>query len=222
MKNIHQGETGLIVATGPSQSDIPVEFLNSLPSIAVNHYYKRDGFQPWYLVITDYRQLETEERREVYAPWIENVNHAFINEHWSRYFPGCTPMRRNPHPKNKFSTDVSGYFGNWAHVVYAAAQVAFTLGFQTVLIAGMDMDYVTNGKHFYQDKEVPGFNNFPGQYDEWYDRANESMGVARKEYEKHGRRLLNISTRTKCTTLERVDWGQYGGNKSQGTPEGAD
>lgn len=221
MRDLHKGETGLIVANGPSQTDIPVEFLNSMPSIAVNHYYKREGFEPWYMVVTDYRQLETPEQREVYAPWIEKVQHAFINEHWSRYYPGCTPMRRHPYLKTKFSIDVGDYFGNWAHVVYAACQVAFTLGFETVLIAGMDLDYIGNGKHFYRDEEVPGFNNFPGNYHEWFSRANESMGAARTEYEKHGRRLLNISTQTKCTTLERMDWGQYGGN-TQSTPEGTD
>lgn len=202
------------MANGPSLRLVTAKFLNSMPSIATNHYYMRPGFKPWYYVNTDIYNLEKPEQREWMLPYIKAVKKAFINERWAGYFDNVWPLKRNPGTyKRQFSENPLESFGNYANVTYVSVQIAFHLGFDPCLIVGLDLDYNTHGKHFYADDAIPElamFNNAPvGPPHVWFEKANDSFGMAREVFERHGRRIINLSPWTKCEALERGELDAY-------------
>jgi acetoin utilization deacetylase AcuC-like enzyme len=81
----------------------------------------------------------------------------------------------------------------------------YWLGFQTVLIVGLDHRYPEGTKkHFYDDADAPGFDIGPGRYTEeqWERIGNDALKIAEKVYHEHGRTILNLTEKSACTAFE--------------------
>jgi len=202
--NRHVGETCLIIGNGPSLNDIPLDLLKQYISFGVNQLYRRgDGFRPHYYVTVDSRTMrehrEAIERAYGNIPFFlssdlkewdgRNVHH-FIHRPGEIYRIGT---EANP-PELMDRIGIA-----WTTVIHAALQVAYYMGFTTLLCVGLDNK--ADGLHCYgQDK--------PGGYpDEW----NAGYGELRQWFEQSrpARRIINLSTVTGVTTLERGDWREY-------------
>jgi hypothetical protein len=113
-----------------------------------------------------------------------------------------------------FSFDPLNVIGTFCTVMYPVLQIAYYMGFQTILIVGMDQFYNPNAdKHFYPDVEHTRlWGVTPTEKlddDQLYDMTEAAMVLARKVYAQNGREIINLSEPTKCEVLERDDWRNW-------------
>jgi len=203
--NIHDGETCLIVGNGPSQSDLPLEFLHKYPSFASNTVFRREGFMPTYYATVDKR---------VWREFREEVDNKFSDI--PKFFP--TPDLDRWEGKNIYRwyhrpgalwpwngkviwpRDILSKKGLvYACVTHVLFQLAFFMGFTTMLLVGADHD--KPAQHFWgEDTQAPGKPHL----DAWARGYKElAEGFAPRV------KVLNISTKTKLNVLERDDWSNW-------------
>jgi hypothetical protein len=204
--NRHAGDTCVIIGNGPGLNDIPLDLLKQHISFGVNQLYKRgDGFRPHYYVAVDSRTMR-EHRKAIEAAygnlpfflssdlkeWTgRNVSH-FTHRPGGIYRPGVN-VEANP-------IELMDRIGiAWTTVVHAALQVAYYMGFTTLLCVGLDNK--ADGLHCYGQEKAGGY---PGEWDQGYGELRQWF-----EQSKPPRRIINLSTVTGVTTLERGDWREY-------------
>ena len=161
MKNRHKGETCLVLGNGRSLADVPLKFLKKYPSFGTNRIYLLDGFTPTYYVAVN---------ENIINQSIEEINAIdatkFISAQFAGKIKGAHPLADNGSPhfsKNPFDVLYEGF-----SVTYVCLQLAYWMGFTTVLLVGVDHKYPTsngnanvltsapNGNHFAKDYYAPG------------------------------------------------------------------
>jgi hypothetical protein len=151
------------------------------------------------------------------------VKAAFINRLTAHRFPfenvygilGSQYYGLSPQGKVYFMMDPLDMMGSSATVMYPMLQIAYYMGFQTVLIVGMDGRYDTNSEylHFYSNEDLPScWSKTIGSRiseEQLYEESDYSLAVARQVYEAGGRRIINLSNPTYVEVLEKgelKDW----------------
>ncbi len=110
-----------------------------------------------------------------------------------------------------FHTDVSKGFFEGYTVTFAALQLAFFMGFSTVVIVGMDHRYrylgLPNEPHALQGPDPNHFDPsyFSGHTWDNPDLANSERfyAMARSAYEADKRRIIDCSVNGACTVFEK-------------------
>jgi hypothetical protein len=123
-------------------------------------------------------------------------------------------------PPSRFSTEISlGIHEGWT-VTYAALQIAYFLGFSEVVIIGMDHRYQFTGQpNDTRRLEGPDPNHFCPEYfgggQKWdnpdLEKSVESYQIARAEFEKDGRKILDATVGGACTIFEKINYKNYFG-----------
>lgn len=224
-KNQHRGETGLLICNGPGLTNIPVKgMMEKYPSMAMNrfHFYAdQESAYPTYYACLGNDQLRTSDQRVALYPMLHYVEVAFLSRLWIHYFSredhvesilsghfyGATPQQCK-----SFSLTPLIWLGVGATQTYPCLQLLYYFGFATVLIIGMDHHYPEGSKkHFYTDELAKDWDAAPGPHYEtskdWAAAADEVYRIARYAFELDGRRIINLSTPTKCDvfTKDRVE-----------------
>jgi len=115
----------------------------------------------------------------------------------------------------RFARDVRGRLWEGATVTYVALQLAFYLGFETVILVGVDHNFVTQGKPnttIVSEGDDP--NHFhPGYFGKGFrwqlpdlDTSERGYLLARRAYEQAGRRVLDATIGGKLQIFEKVDY----------------
>jgi len=90
---------------------------------------------------------------------------------------------------------------------YVNLQIAYWIGFRTVLLIGIDHDYGSEDRHFYKDSEIDEYYPLPD--DERVATitagADEVYRLAREAYEADGRRIINLTPNSKTDVFEFGD-----------------
>jgi len=229
LKDRHKGETGLLILNGPGLSVVPKEFLRKYTSLGCNRItLMYPDFCPTYYFGMGINQLDTPQKRGTILPvilddrckaaWMNRLmihEFAFTNKCYSWLggkVYGVTGDALRTWSKRPWFSVGLGYT-----MAYPILQVAFYLGFQTILIVGMDHEYPKDEKdkhrHFYKDDERYAvlFEQAPGPYtvEAWKNGADKVLAVAKTEFEKAGRKIINLSEPTKCEVFEKgklEDW----------------
>ncbi len=113
----------------------------------------------------------------------------------------------------RFSRDVSGRIWEGATVTYVTMQLAFHMGFDEVIIIGVDHNYETKGKPnttITSTGDDP--NHFSGAYFgkgfRWQlpdlETSEMAYRLARQAYESAGRRIVDATVGGKLTIFEKV------------------
>jgi hypothetical protein len=114
-----------------------------------------------------------------------------------------------------FSYDPLDIVGLKATTAFTMLQIAFFLGFERILIVGLDHHYPKGEKkHFYKDSDAPEFEVAPGPvYDNdtnvWKKHADHVLEMCQEVYTKHGRDIINLTRGSRCEVFrkERLsDW----------------
>lgn len=188
-RNTHSGQTCLLVGNGRNLVQTPPEYFE-YPSFGMNTIFRYQGWKPTYYVAVDSRVMrefgvEIADKYRDLPKFIPTPNlDQWQGENFYRWFhrPGPLFQRSNlPMPANLL-TEPGITYGN---VMHAAMQIAWFMGFTTMLIIGME-----HGKnpraHFWGEDE--GMNGaIP--VEDWlagYKILREGMGV----------RMLNLSAHT--------------------------
>ena len=158
--DLHKGETAVIMGNGPSLKDIPKDFLTGYITFGMN-FINRLPYAPTYYVCIDSEVLK-------YSPYeIFSVCKAAELAFLSSYVPDTDNwhlrrLRALPNHvavgENTFWFRTEIYMsGNTG--VYVALKIAYEMGFQRVLLVGVD--HTADFKHFcddYPEAKAPNMN----------------------------------------------------------------
>lgn len=209
LKNKHKGEECLIVGNGPSLKNVPLEFLNKYPSFGTNRIYLLEGFKPTYycsvnpLVIGQF----TEDIARIEAP-------KFIPSQFC-FDESCIPLHSSSIPV--FSQDASIWVYEGHTVTFVCLQVAFYMGFSTVLLVGVDHSFKYDGEpneqNLFQGDDPNHFSKEYFRGAQWnnpdLERSEKAYKLARFVYETNHRRIINLTPDTKEQAFEKGninDW----------------
>lgn len=220
-KGKHKGETALIIGNGPSLDVTPLaELIDKYVSFGANKIYGQI-YNPRYWVCVDSNMLHD------CIPW--------VLENWSdAAWPGKFVPRDIPLPgshqlnvviESGFSKDAAEKVVIGGTVTYVNLQLAYYMGFKTVLLVGVDHKYpkaAAKGKpghkmiaegddpdHFKMSDGSPYFT--PGRI---YNRPELSAtehyyAKARAVFESEGRKIYNLTPGTVLHVFEWQDFSKW-------------
>ena len=216
LKNRHWNERGVLVANGPSLNDMDLRFLIRETTIGVNKIYlglRKFHFYPRYYVAVN--RLVIEQARDQIAnlkciKFIgDNGGADLIRE------DALTYLINTRFPPTRFCHDITGGVHEGWTVTYTALQIAYFLGFREVVIIGLDHRYSFTGQPNEERRlDGPDPNHFCADYfgggQAWHNpdlvNSEESFRIARTEFEKHDRRIIDATLNGACAVFEKADY----------------
>jgi hypothetical protein len=138
-----------------------------------------------------------------------------------RHFPDNLSKRQLPtflytsYTGPRFSTDVRGRVWEGATVTNVTLQLAFHMGFQQVILIGVDHNYSTTGK---PNTTVISQGDDPNHFSSSYfgkgfrwqlpdlDTSEVGYAMAREAYRKAGREVLDATIGGKLTIFPKVNY----------------
>jgi len=220
LKGRHTGQRVILVANGPSLNDMDLKFLSREVTIGLNKIYlgfKKFGFYPRYFVAVN---------DKVISQSVQQINALncvkFISERNAHLIPqsALTYHINTVAPVTRFCNDITkGVHEGWT-VTYAALQIAYFLGFKEVIIIGMDHRFEYTGNPNEASRlDSADTNHFSPDYfgggQVWDNpdlaHSEESYRIARAEFEKDGRRIIDATYKGACNIFEKADYRQLFG-----------
>ena len=218
LKDKHKGETGFIVGTGPSLKHSKLSLLENKPSIGLNRLYlgfEYFNFRPTYMACVndvllsqnakDFAALPT----PLFASWQsrKSLNGA-KNPIYLRTVAG-TDFYDDPLDKIPVGSTVT----------YVALQLAHWMGFEKVVLLGIDHRYELcaheqqAGAHQIVRREREDTNHFHSEYvdkgDHWQlpDLASSEVAYrhARTIFERDGRKIVDATVDGALDIFEKVN-----------------
>jgi len=210
----YQGERCVIIGNGPSlrNTDLSLikdEFTFGLNRIYLN--YETMGYQTSCLVCVNHHVMDQ------WGPEFDALNIPKYFDWKARGFvrPDAQTTFFRSVTGPKFSTCIPEE-GLWqgATVTYAAMQLAYHMGFSQVILIGVDHSFVTQGPaHQLVTSEGDDPNHFHPDYfgkgSRWQlpdlETSEIAYGLARKQFESSGRRIVDATIGGKLTVLPKSD-----------------
>ncbi|MEI7847758.1 MAG: hypothetical protein WCK35_18290 [Chloroflexota bacterium] len=225
LKDIHKGQRAFIIGNGPSLKQTDLSKLKGEITFGMNRIYlmfQELGFNTTYLSVVNDLVIEqtAHDLASLEIP-------KFITWRSRRFFDAAlfngSPLAyaklptflHTTYDSPRFSTDVRGRVWEGATVTYVTLQLAFHMGFDEVILIGVDHNYTTTGKpNTTITSEGDDPNHFSGQYFgkgfRWQlpdlETSEIAYRMARKTYENAGRKIMDATVGGKLTIFEKVDY----------------
>ena len=216
-KDKHRGERCFIIGNGPSLKNTNLTLLKDEITFGMNRIYL--AFPDWgfetryYLSVND---LVVEQcAQDIQALKMPRFV-SWRSRKWLKSEPGLHFLYTT-YTGPKFAKDIRKRVWESATVTYVALQVAYFMGFDTVILIGVDHNFETKGapnttivsqgddpNHFHPEYFGKGFR--------WQlpDLEKSEMGyqMARNAYEAAGRKVLDATVGGKLTIFEKADFNR--------------
>ncbi len=209
----HVGQRCVILANGPSLSRVDLGRLKGEVVFGLNRIYLLDLPFPLSYYISINELVLSQFYTEIQALPVPK----FLNWNCRHRFqcPQTFFLRMRLGLRDGFTKDITQPVNSGGTVTYVALQVAFAMGFQEVVLVGLDHHYpeggIPNVPTVRQQDDVNHFdpNYFPRgtkwQYPD-LQRSEVAYAIARRMYERHGRRILDATEGGKCPVFEKVSF----------------
>ncbi len=215
LKNIHRGRRCFIIGNGPSLKQTDLSRLKNEYTFGTNRIYlgfPEMGFETSYYLTINSLVIEqcAEEIRSLKMP-------RFVCWRSRRQIAPAPDLNylHTTYTVPGFSTDVSGRVWEGATVTYVALQLAYHMGFEQVILIGVDHNYSAQGKpnttvvsqgddkdHFHAGYFGKGFRwQLPD-----LETSERSYRMARQAYERAGRQVLDATVGGKLTIFPKVEY----------------
>jgi hypothetical protein len=216
LKNRYQGERCFIVGNGPSLNDTDLSLLENEVTFGLNRIYLLFdylGFATTYYVSVNrlvIEQCSEEISRLVPCPkFISWGGRDLVSFKDDVMF--LVSDQRSP----RFSTRITGGVWEGATVTYVAMQIAYFLGFEKIVLIGVDHSFVTRGKphttvispggdpnHFHPDYFGEGFRwQLPD-----LETSEVAYRMAQVQFERAGREIVDATIGGKLEVFPKVDY----------------
>ncbi|MBN2047930.1 MAG: DUF115 domain-containing protein [Anaerolineaceae bacterium] len=218
LKDIHKGKRCVIIGNGPSLQQTDVSKIKNEYTFGLNRIYlafEEWGFQTsFYLSVND---LVVEQCREDIASLEMPKFVSWRARKWLQPQENLHYLYTT-YTGPKFATDVSGRLWEGATVTYTALQLAYHLGFSTVVLIGVDHSFASKGK---PNETVVSQGDDPNHFDAKYfgkgfrwqlpdlDTSEVSYAMAKAAFEADGRQVLDATIGGKLQVFPKVDFDQY-------------
>jgi len=203
--NVHANETCIVIGNGPSLNEVPDSFLDSHITFGTNRIYLRR--------VPDYYVCVNELVLEQYHNEIEALPCTkFVRERTG--FKDAHDLHLIETPMFSFSPSVWLYDG--CNVTFVALELAFFMGFTTVMLVGVDHRYDYNGQ---PNETLNMIGKDPNHFDPSYfmgakwqapdlEKSEAAYKMAKEAYELNGRRIINMTHDSALTVFETeaVTW----------------
>lgn len=204
-KNKHKGETCIIVGNGPSLRYVPLHFLNQYPTFGSNRIYLH--FLPKYYVCVNPLVLEQNRAEINPLPCVKFVRSGMGVDGFPLYSTRGRAFSMEP--------DLWIYEGYT--VTFVSLQLAYWMGFTTVLLVGVDHRYKYQGKPN-ECHQLTGDD--PNHFDPAYfrgqlwnnpdlEKSESAYRLAKETYERDGRRIINLTEGTALDVFPLGDLERY-------------
>jgi len=217
-KGIHAGKRCFIIGNGPSLGHMDLSPLENEFTIGMNRIYllfEKMLFSPTYYVCINELVLEqfSTEIQSLDMPKFLNWNRRnyFRSEDENTMF-----LRVGMGLSDSFEGDSNNVLSSGGTVTYASLQLAYYMGFDEVILIGVDHNYVEKGRpnkteirseerdesHFHPDYFAKGIKwQLPDLL-----RSELAYALARKSFEKQGRRVIDATVGGKCEVFEKKNF----------------
>ena len=208
LQNKHRGETGLVIGNGPSLKDIPLDFLKKYPSFGTNRIYMLDSFTPTYFVAVNPLVIE-QFNWDINKMDCTKFITAFYTQH---LLTDAIPLYSSVVPC--FSREPEKFVYEGYTVTYVCLQLAFFMGFTTILLVGVDHKYEFEG---YPNQlvvaEGDDVNHFHPDYfgdgRRWHlpdlVQSERAYRMAKTVFDMDGRSIVNLTPESALNVFERGD-----------------
>jgi hypothetical protein len=219
LKDIHKGKRAFVIANGPSLKQTEMSKLKNEFTFGMNRIYlmfPELGFSTTYLTVVNDLVIEQT------AHDLANLTlPKFLAWRSRRHFPGGLPIPQLPtflytsYTGPHFSSDVRGRVWEGATVTNVILQLAFHMGFQQVILIGVDHNYTATGK---PNTTVVSQGDDPNHFSPAYfgkgfrwqlpDLETSEVGyaMAGEAYRNAGREILDATIGGKLTIFPKVDY----------------
>lgn len=215
LQNRHKGERCFIIGNGPSLKQTDLSRLKNEFTLGQNRIYlafPELGFSTsYYLSVNDLvvEQCAQEIQSLEMPRFVAWRARKWLTPQDNLFFLHTT------YTGEKFAKDVRERVWEGGTVTYTALQVAYYLGFQQVILVGVDHNYVTQGKpnetvvsqgddpnHFHPGYFGKGFRWQLPDLLQW----EEAYRLARRTYEADGREVIDATIGGKLRVFKRVEY----------------
>ncbi|HET6596954.1 MAG TPA: 6-hydroxymethylpterin diphosphokinase MptE-like protein [Anaerolineales bacterium] len=219
LKDVHKGKRAFIIANGPSLKQTDMSQLRNEFTFGMNRIYlmfSELGFSTTYLTVVNDLVIEQT------ANDLANLSlPKFIAWRSRHHFPSQLPIPQLPtflytsYTGPRFSADVRGRVWEGATVTNVTLQLAFHMGFQQVILIGVDHNYSATGK---PNTTVVSQGDDPNHFSPAYfgkgfrwqlpDLETSEVGYAmvRDAFRKAGREVLDATIGGRLTIFPKVDY----------------
>jgi hypothetical protein len=215
-RDLHSGQRCFIIGNGPSLQKTDLSKLKNEITFGLNRIYllfPELGFSTTYLVSINTLVIEqcAEELKTLSIP-------KFITwraRHWMADDLDVIFLDSDYTLPETFSEDLSGRVYEGCTVTYVALQLAFYMGFQQVILIGVDHHFATNGPAntvvVSQGKDIDHFSpDYFGKGFRWQlpdlEGSERAYRLAKKAFQDHGRQVLDATIDGRLTVFPKVEY----------------
>ncbi|MGF1542837.1 MAG: 6-hydroxymethylpterin diphosphokinase MptE-like protein, partial [Pleurocapsa sp.] len=213
LKNKHQGERCVIIGNGSSLNKMDLSFLKDEICFGLNKIYL--GFEKWNFIPQYYvavNSLVLEQNAAIIQTlpcikFISNRGYPYIQPQEDIIF-----IKTHPYQGADFSIDPSLGINEGNTVTYVTMQLAYYMGFKTVILIGVDHNFITQGTP-HQEITSSGDDpnhfhpNYFGQGVRWHlpDLAGSEKyyKIAYAHFWLNGRQIIDATVDGKCTIFPK-------------------
>ena len=212
-KNKHAGERCFILGNGPSLNKMDLSPLYTEYTFGLNRIYlmfPQLGFPTTYLVSVN--PLVTEQCSEEISRLLLPKFLSWTSRKWVQFGPNMIFLR-SCQSELDFSYDPTRCIHEGATVTYVAMQLAYYMGFQRVILIGVDHSFVTQGA---PHKEVMSAGDDPNHFSPQYfgkgfrwqlpdlETSELAYRLARDAYQRDGREIVDATVGGKLDVFPKV------------------
>ena len=227
LKNIHRGQRAFIIGNGPSLRQTDLTKLRGEYTFGMNRIYilfPELGFTTTYFLSINDLVIEQCAGEIMALPMPK-----FLTWRSHRFFKSHQPSAISHQPSSfipptflyttytgpKFARNAAGRLWEGATVTYVALQLAFHMGFERVILIGVDHSFVSKGeanKTITSQGDDPNHfaPNYFGKGFRWQlpdlDTSERAYRMAKAAYEADGRQVLDATVNGKLTVFPKVDY----------------
>jgi hypothetical protein len=215
---IHTGKRCFILANGPSLARTNLELLANEYTFGLNRVYLNfacSSFRPTYYVALNELILEqfSLEIAKLEMPKFLNWNRRSF---YNFSDPSIYYIKSKMVINDLFESDLTRPIVVGGTVTFVALQIAYYMGFEKVILIGLDHSYVDKGEpsktvirtdnqdqsHFHPDYFPKGYKwQLPDLL-----RSEIDYELALNNYQRAGREILDATLGGKCQVFEKVDY----------------
>lgn len=224
-KDAHGGQRCFILGNGPSLQKTDLSLLRGEITLGMNRIYlafDSMGFSTTYYVSVNTLVIEqcAEEIRSLTMPKFV----TWRGREWLGRQPNLIYLDTDYTGAPAFSTDARGRIFEGSTVTYVALQLAFHMGFEEVILIGVDHRFSAQGPanatvvsqegdrdHFSQDYFGPGFRwQLPD-----LEASEAAYRLARQAFEASGKRVLDATVGGALEVFPKVEYPSLFGSRGR-------
>lgn len=219
LKDVHKGERCFVIGNGPSLKYTDVSKLKNEHTFGMNRIYLAFpdwGFRTSYLVSVNnlvneqcYQDFQTLDMPKFFSWRSRKLLYPQGRPDENTHFLFTT------YTGPKFAHDARERLWEGATVTFACLQLAFHMGFDDVILIGVDHSFASEGK---PNTTVVSGGDDPNHFDPGYfgkgfrwqlpdlDTSEQGYLLARMHFENAGRRILDATIGGKLSVYPKIDY----------------